>query len=81
MPQIPRNIKKSAISQNTIVSNTVREGISFADVAKASNQSEIAIPITPGSIQQSSDLNPENLPPLQISNKPNALQPPTIPNT
>ena len=47
----PRNIKNRAPNQNAIVSNNVREGISFADAAKASNQFEIAIPISPASIQ------------------------------
>ena len=48
---MPKRIyKKPAPTQNTIVSNTVKEGISFADVTKASNQFEIAIPSSLASI-------------------------------
>ena len=46
----PRNLKKPAPTQSPIVSNNDREGISFADAAKASNQSEISIPTISASI-------------------------------
>ena len=80
-PKTPRNYKKPTPTQNTIVFNTVKEGISFADITKASNQSEIAIPVNPAPIQQNPSLCPENFPPLQNSQNLSALQPHHIPNT
>ena len=47
MSKNPRYIKKPAPVQNSIISNTVREGKFFADVAKASCHSEIANPVSP----------------------------------
>ena len=75
--------QKLAPAQNSIVSNTVREGITFAFeifpqiIIKSSSHSEIAIPVSPASIQQSLTLSPENFPLLQNSNNLNF----SIPNT
>ena len=77
----PRNYKKLAPTQNTIVSNTFKEGTSFADITKASNQSEIAIPTSPASIQQNPALCLKNFPPLQNSQNLNTPQPHHISNT